>query len=98
MDTMIGTLISARIMPPLSRFTPTGAPVVFNAGQFDENPYFDADRDPLPKPRLLREYLRSQKTFAPQTGASVARTGRNAIDEMLARHFLDEARSVALGE
>jgi hypothetical protein len=25
---MIGTLISARMMPPLSRFTPTGAPVV----------------------------------------------------------------------
>ena len=27
METMIGTLISARMTPPLRRFTPTGAPV-----------------------------------------------------------------------
>ncbi len=66
------------------------------AGACDANPLFDELLDPLPEPRLLREYLRPEKTvasirpFTPSNGLirPLAPGPRNVIDEMITREML----------
>lgn len=66
-------------------------------GLFDANPLFDATRSPLPEPRVLREYLRPERTVAPlrapHEGSPLppAPGPRNAVDEVIAKEMLREA-------
>lgn len=42
------------------------------AGQFDQNPLFDPERDPVPEPNHIREYLRPERHVAPPKPAAPA--------------------------
>ncbi|WP_298845293.1 type IV secretory system conjugative DNA transfer family protein [uncultured Roseobacter sp.] len=50
------------------------------AGQFDPNPFFDPDQDPLPPPRMSRTYLRETGSIADSSPPARARLKPNALD------------------
>ena len=54
-------------------------------GQFDSNPFFDPDYEPLPPPRLSREYLRKNHTIKDPENPRRARTakGVNPLDTLI---------------
>ena len=52
-------------------------------GQFDANPFFDPDYDPLPPPQLAREYLRKSGTIRSQEFAEAKRLVDNPIDTLI---------------
>lgn len=65
-------------------------------GQFDSNPLFDPEADPVPKPRIIREYLRPEKRVLPPETDTAHRgpvRGRapgpvNPVDELLSEEVL----------
>lgn len=48
------------------------------AGLFDQNPLFDEDADPVPKPRIIREYLRPEKRVLSPEREEAGEAGREA--------------------
>src|SRR5690606_20816379 len=47
-------------------------------GMFDENPLFDRERDPLPEPQMIREYLRPEKKISTPKQAMRGQFGPSA--------------------
>lgn len=65
-------------------------------GQFDANPFFDPDFEPLPPPRLSRAYLRESQTVADADeglgNGAEAKLHDNPIDRLIHEKMLEDLK------